>query len=195
MNRRQLSNLTIAIALAIAFLAGRELNTNSARATTNRADDTRLKELLKLRLEDREKALIAISTPGIASKTEISHARVEVLRAKLDLCETKQQRVALLEQIVEQAKVRKQLLEAGRQPGITSRYEIARAEADVLRAELDLCETKAQRIAVLQKIFDREKQYYAEYTANPGCGKFEMLNSLNPLIEAEIALEREKLKP
>lgn len=194
MIRHQISTLTIGIALAIAFLAGRELNTNLVRAETNQADDTRLKQLLKQRLEVREKALKVYSTPGIASKFEIFQARIEVLRAQLELCDSTQQRIGVFKQIVEVEKQKLDYLMGLKESGSAfNTGQILKARIEVLRAQLDLCENKQQRITVLEQIVEVEKQIHL--MGPIGCSHFEIQTWPIPVIEAEIALEREKLKP
>jgi len=139
MTRHQFSLLTILIALAVAFLAGREF----VQATVTQPNDSRLKQLLKERVE-----------------------------------------------------IRKKDLEEKRKTGIASLHEVARAQADLLQAELDACETKAQRIGILEMLVEREKQTYEVYVLLQKREHLpDRLLLQIPRIEAEITLEREKLKP
>jgi hypothetical protein len=142
MIRRNVTFLTL-VALIVVFWVGRySTNLNSARAESSLADDARLKELLKERVALRKRAYEIVSTPGIASKSEIARAHIEMMRA-----------------------------------------------------ELDLCQTKAQRIEVLQRIVDQAKEFEASLNVPGAGGVIDRLAGPITRVEAEIALEREKLKP
>jgi len=134
----------MAVALAVVFVAGRESGHHAVQAEDKRVDDSRLKQLLKERLE-----------------------------------------------------IRKEIVEAMIKDKTVSPHDIAEARAKLLEAELEACETKAQRIAILEKILASEKASYKVLMAAKKMGQC-MTNELMwpiPPIEAEIALEREKLKP
>jgi hypothetical protein len=134
MLRRNLSFIACLVALVVVLLAGHySAELNSVRAESAMADEARLKELLKERLSLRKRALEILSIPGIGSKTESARAQVEVFRAELDICETRAQRIEVLERIVDQTKKIEALLGL---PGVAGSAEqlagpIMRVEAEI----------------------------------------------------------------
>lgn len=134
MLRRNLSFIACLVALVVVFLAGHfSTDFNCARADSGMADDTRLKELMKERLALRKRAFEILSAPGIASKSEVSRAHIEMLRAEFDLCETKAQRIEVLQKVVDQAKEFEILLNS---PGVGGTVD--RLAGPILRVEAEI---------------------------------------------------------
>jgi hypothetical protein len=81
--------------------------------------------------------------------------------------------------------------------GASSSAEVMRANQEVYKAELELCETPKERVAVLEKNLDATKvleDHVAQLVKAGAVPTAELLRAKANRLEAEIALEREKAK-
>jgi hypothetical protein len=80
---------------------------------------------------------------------------------------------------------------------VASRGEVRQAEMRVHKAALELCDTTAQRVAVLEKIVKlsrEEEDQFSQLQKQGGATEDEVREATIRRLEAEIALEREKAK-
>lgn len=78
--------------------------------------------------------------------------------------------------------------------GGSSMVEVLISTRDMLWAELDTLSAKAERIAMLQRILEHEKKITAFFEKTPDTPEVDRLLLRVRLLDAEITLEREKLK-
>ncbi len=104
---------------------------------------------------------------------------------------------ALLKERLATVKLVADRLEAGYKAGSVPVAELMQAAEAVLKAELDLCETAKERVAVLEKLAEaakrREGLVEKMVKAATATGT-DMLRAKMSRLEAEIALERARVK-
>lgn len=112
----------------------------SAVAAQKATKDTRLKELLKERL-DTLKEIAAQTEKGFKGGQvpmgRVLEANQAVLRAELELCESDRDRVAVLEKIVKAAREREEFVAKQASSAVPAR-DVLKAKADRLEAEIAL---------------------------------------------------------
>jgi outer membrane protein TolC len=115
------------------------------RAADQAESGDRIKPLLKERLgtlKDIYDALVTAQARGAASLDDVQQARGAVLRAQLDLCDTKEERVKLLESIVKEAREWEQTARKSVRSGSSPPIDGMRATLARLDAELALEKAK-----------------------------------------------------
>lgn len=116
------------------------------------------------------------------------------LRAQNDPNQVKERLQGLLK---DRLAIRKQLIQRYdqlRRSGGASELEVLQTTRDMLWAELDLYDKKVDRIPVLMKIVDHEKRIVAFFDRTPDTSDVEKLMHRIRLLDAQISLERERLK-
>ena len=100
-------SLGLFVMAILLIFAGSKCDQIVLARSDNNPDDARLKKLLKERVSARKEIVDAYDRLGnqVASKLDVAAAKVKLLLAELDLCETKNERVAVHERIVEQKKI------------------------------------------------------------------------------------------
>jgi outer membrane protein TolC len=108
----------------------------------------RIKPLLQERLstlKDIHEALVRAQARGAASADDVQQARGAVLRAQLDLYDTKEERLKMLEAIVKEAREWEQTTRKSVQSGSSPPIDGQRATLARIEAELALEKAKAAK--------------------------------------------------
>jgi hypothetical protein len=145
------SNLLFLGLILLALLLGGVLSdtfTARTRGAGQNPKDARLKELLKERLatlkEVASQSKAALQIDPNASPAEVSAANRAVYQAELDLCDTDQERVAVLEKWLTAAKEWEKVVERmGKDKTIAPR-EVLKAKAERLEVEIALRRLKVR---------------------------------------------------
>jgi outer membrane efflux protein len=119
----------------------------TAAAPDDPASDE-VKSLLKERLaivttiyEQR----LAAHKQGATSLEQVTQARADLLRAKLDLCETKDERLAVHAEMVKLAEDSLQAVESVFKSGVIPQGELLKVKLELLEARLGLARAKAAK--------------------------------------------------
>jgi outer membrane protein TolC len=104
-----------------------------------------LQDLLKQRrdtLRELVDYLEAAFRQGVGSAESVALASSELLDAELDMAQSKAERIAIREKMVENLKEQEKMVEARNQAGMSRPGEMLRARAGRLKAEIDLLREK-----------------------------------------------------
>jgi RNA polymerase sigma factor (sigma-70 family) len=105
---------------------------------------------------------------------------------------------ALLQERLEALRKSAERMKQLHKQNVASRGEVRQAEMRVHKAALELCDTTAQRVAVLEKIVTlskEEEEQFSQLQKQGGATQDEVREATIRRLEAEIALERAKAKP
>jgi len=129
------------VLLLVVFFAGLGYFLSESRRAYPADSPARLKELLKERLaaaRDLQKGVTEKLNVGTALIAEVNEARVTLLRAELDLCESDRERIAALENSVAEAKKNEEIVDRQIREGLLAPVELPRVRVSRLETEIEL---------------------------------------------------------
>ena len=139
-------------------------------------------------------SFVAVGMLGLGVGSNFAQQAREPTRSELQT-----QLITLLKERRDVARQRVEVLQASFDAGVIQQEQLVNAHADLLRAELDLSQTKAERVAVHRKLVETlvgfEKVVKAMHEAGRVGGHLkDVLSVKRARLDAEIGLVREQMK-
>jgi outer membrane protein TolC len=139
--------LGIILAVLLGIAGSGSLSGDAPRARADEPKDARVKELLKERLavlQEVAKLVAREYQAGKGSIDRLRRAQMAVIAARVELCDTDKERIAVLEEAVALARNNERLAAALDQTGNVPASDPLLAKADRLEAEIALERAKAK---------------------------------------------------
>ncbi|MCA8995104.1 MAG: hypothetical protein KDA88_24220 [Planctomycetaceae bacterium] len=133
------NSLTTMLLVAIALLNG--MSTNSFGADPQNSHSQRVRELLQERhdvLAQRVEMLNALSNEGVVSPIEVTKARNELFAAKLEMAESRDERIEVLRAQVANLKKIEEYYSILRERAVANMTDVLEAKSNRLRVEIEL---------------------------------------------------------